>query len=147
MQLYESQMELAPHASTQSADTTTSASSGVQMYFVRSSYSIQTGEAERIAVDYTARPSDSGAEGDAGNAIAALTTQQSAIRMLYERIQIAKQYVTAVRNGTAPRDHETLRKIKSVLASMPAMDSNEFKEEFLRVSARGVAWDGIVWAE
>lgn len=35
--------------------------------FIRSSYKIQTGEAERIAVDYTARPSQSGAEGEAGN--------------------------------------------------------------------------------
>lgn len=66
-------------------------------------------------------------------AIATLTTQQSAIRMLAERMQIAKDYLTSVRTGALPRDHETLRTIKSVLASMPAMNTQEFRDEFLKV--------------
>ena len=35
--------------------------------------------------------------------------------------------------GTAPKDHETLRQIASLLASLPASDSNEFKEEYMTV--------------
>lgn len=64
--------------------------------------------------------------------VASLTTQQSAIRMLSDRISLCLSYVKAVRQGQAPRDPETLRSIKAILAGMPAMDSAEFKEEFLR---------------
>ena len=53
--------------------------------------------------------------------------------MLAERIQIAKDYLAAVRTGALPRDHQTLRTIKSVLASMPAMNTQEFRDEFLKV--------------
>ncbi|CAO1635179.1 unnamed protein product [Sympodiomycopsis kandeliae] len=134
VQLYESQIEVKTESSTEPPPSSSSSleEQGLRMSFVKSSYTIQTGEAERIAVDYTSRPSDSGAEGDAGTLVASLTTQQSAIRMLAERIQVTLQYVSEVRKGNIQRDHETMRRIKSVLASMPAMDSTEFKQEFLK---------------
>lgn len=67
--------------------------------------------------------------------ISSLTTQQSAIRMLSDRIQLVVSYISAVRQGTAVRDEEVLRSVKSILAQMPAMDSEEFRNEFLKVSA------------
>lgn len=71
--------------------------------------------------------------------VTSLTAQQSAIRMLSERIKVCLQYVVDVRAGKLPRDHDTLRAIKAILAGMPAMDSPEFRREFLKVSS--VTWE------
>lgn len=155
---------------------------GVQTYFVEGAYKIETGEAERIAVDYASKPSGTGTEGDTdtreslfadyrspslikGRAAALglsssqvprrptapllishaslacsavvsnLTTQRSAIKMLFDRINVCRDYVAGVREGTVPRDNETLRQINSIMCSMPAIDSPDFRDEFLKVSA------------
>ncbi|KAG6514385.1 hypothetical protein ZIOFF_024738 [Zingiber officinale] len=70
-----------------------------QLIFVRSSYTIETVEAERISVDHVAhlKPSDGGSA--ATQLAAHLTGIHSAIKMLNSRIRIIHQYLVAMQKG------------------------------------------------
>ncbi|GJJ09599.1 hypothetical protein Clacol_003822 [Clathrus columnatus] len=93
--------------------------------FVEASYVIETGEAERIAVDWTARGGEGGS-----TLLSNLQTQRAAIKMLYDRIQILVSYVASVIAGKANVDHTALRSLSALLSSLPASDAPEFREEF-----------------
>ncbi|WOO83447.1 putative phospholipasec [Vanrija pseudolonga] len=95
--------------------------------FVQVDYGIETGEAERIAVDGVAK--ESGGDTDPTGQIATLTTQRNAIAMLQERVAVIVQYISGVLNGTATVDHSILRQISSLVATLPVMDAEQFKEE------------------
>ncbi|WVQ81454.1 hypothetical protein IAT38_003578 [Cryptococcus sp. DSM 104549] len=96
--------------------------------FVKIEYGIETGEAERIAVDGVAR-GGMGGEGEEGTAVAHLTTQRNAIKMLYDRIDILLQYVSGVINSSTKPDHTILRQISALVATLPVMDAQQFQEE------------------
>jgi COP9 signalosome complex subunit 6 len=104
---------------------------GPSMYFRPASYHVETGEAERIAVDHTSKPPD--ADGDAQSSlIANLTTQYNAIKMLSDRINMLVEYVHSVQTGKVPRDNEVMRQIASLIAGLPASgELEEFRQEFL----------------
>lgn len=70
--------------------------------------------------------------------IANLTTQRNAIKMLFDRVSVIVQYLRAVEAGTAVKDHETLRQISALISSLPAVDSNEFRHEFMTVRSLGL---------
>ncbi|KAF8307468.1 hypothetical protein DL93DRAFT_2088011 [Clavulina sp. PMI_390] len=93
--------------------------------FIEVPEKIETGEAERIAVDWTAK----GGEGSSSLA-SYLQTQRSAIKMLYERIKILVDYVAGVVAGTAQKDHEVLRSLTALVASLPASEHPAFREEY-----------------
>ncbi|KAJ3890677.1 maintenance of mitochondrial structure and function-domain-containing protein [Lentinula edodes] len=93
--------------------------------FVEASYTVETGEAERIAVDWTAKGGGSGTSLESH-----LQTQRAAVKMLHDRILVLIQYVTSVIAGTAPTDHGILRAISALLASLPASENKTFREEF-----------------
>ncbi|ORY29165.1 hypothetical protein BCR39DRAFT_533045 [Naematelia encephala] len=95
--------------------------------FVELEFEIETGEAERIAVDGVSR-GGIGSGGDE-NAIGSLTTQRNAIRMLYERVLVLLRYITAVMDKTSKPDHTVLRQIASLVATLPTIDAPEFKDE------------------
>ncbi|KAM0787944.1 hypothetical protein ACM66B_006149 [Microbotryomycetes sp. NB124-2] len=101
-----------------------------QVVFVKTDYEIETGEAERVAVDHAAKVSG-GAEGGQSSMIANLTTQRNAIQMLADRVKVIVQYLQAVAQGTAPRDEETLRMISALCTSLPATDAVDFQQEFM----------------
>ena len=63
-----------------------------------------------------------------------MTTQRNAIKMLFDRVSIIVQYLDAVAKGTAVKDQETLRQISALISSLPATDSDDFREEFMTVS-------------
>ncbi|KAL3613984.1 hypothetical protein CASFOL_042058 [Castilleja foliolosa] len=67
-----------------------------QLIFVRSSYTIETVEAERISVDHVAhlKPSDGGSA--ATQLAAHLTGTHSAIKMLNSRIRVLHHYLLAM---------------------------------------------------
>lgn len=81
--------------------------------FVEASYTIETGEAERIAVDWTARGGEGGSTRKPKyltylhvwiNSIVPLVlsnlqSQRAAVQMLHDRIQLLVQYVTSVIAG------------------------------------------------
>ncbi|KAK0245931.1 related to COP9 signalosome complex subunit 6 [Armillaria ostoyae] len=93
--------------------------------FVEASYNVETGEAERIAVDWTARGGGSGTSLESH-----LQTQRAAVKMLHDRIVILVHYVTEALAGTAPKDQAILRSISALVASLPATENKAFREEF-----------------
>jgi len=93
--------------------------------YIEVPYTVETGEAERIAVDWTARGGGSGTSLESH-----LQTQRSAVKMLHERILILIKYVTDVIAGQAHSDHTTLRSLSALIASLPASENKYFREEF-----------------
>jgi COP9 signalosome complex subunit 6 len=93
--------------------------------YIEASFNVETGEAERIAVDTTARG------GEGGNSVEShLQTQRAAVKMLHDRISVLVDYVKDVLSGSAPKDHATIRSLVALLASLPASDSQGFRDEF-----------------
>lgn len=79
--------------------------------YVEASFSVETGEAERIAVDWTARGGERGTSCKSicilldpliKNTIVEshLQTQRAAVKMLHDRIQLLVKYLTDVIAGT-----------------------------------------------
>jgi len=93
--------------------------------YIEVPYTVETGEAERIAVDWTARGGGSGTSLESH-----LQTQRSAVKMLHERILILIKYVTEVIAGQARPDQTTLRSLSALIASLPASENKYFREEF-----------------
>lgn len=93
--------------------------------FIEASFKVETGEAERIAVDWTAKGGVGGTSLESH-----LQTQRAAVKMLHERILILVQYVTNVIAGQVPKDHMTLRSLSALIASLPASENESFRQEF-----------------
>ncbi|KAG9104623.1 hypothetical protein FRC06_000769 [Ceratobasidium sp. 370] len=93
--------------------------------FQEVSWKIQTGEAERIAVDWTAR--GGGGEDDLTSH---LQTQRAAYKMLHDRIVVLVQYVADTLAGKVTKNHEVLRALKALVASLPASENSAFRDEF-----------------
>ncbi|KAI0274854.1 COP9 signalosome subunit 6 [Gloeopeniophorella convolvens] len=93
--------------------------------YIEAPFNVETGEAERIAVDTTARGGEGGTSLESH-----LQTQRAAVKMLHDRILILVQYVRDVIAGTAQKDHATMRSLAALLASLPASDSQGFRDEF-----------------
>jgi len=93
--------------------------------YIEAPYKIETGEAERIAVDSTAK----GGAGS-GTLTAHLQTQRAAIKMLHDRITTLVEYVTNCLAGSAKQDPEVLRSLAALVASLPASENKYFREEF-----------------
>ncbi|PKA51233.1 COP9 signalosome complex subunit 6a [Apostasia shenzhenica] len=102
-----------------------------QLIFVRSNYTIETVEAERISVDHVAhlKPSDGGSA--ATQLAAHLTGIHSAIKMLNSRIRVVHQYLLAMQRGDVPLENSLLRQVSSLLRRLPAMESEKFQDDFL----------------
>ncbi|XP_028807934.1 COP9 signalosome complex subunit 6a [Neltuma alba] len=102
-----------------------------QLIFVRSSYTIETVEAERISVDHVAhlKPSDGGSA--ATQLAAHLTGIHSAIKMLHSRIKVLHHYLLAMQKGEVPCDNSLLRQVSSLLRRLPAIESGKFQDDFL----------------
>jgi len=93
--------------------------------YIEAPYKIETGEAERIAVDSTAK----GGAGS-GSLTSHLQTQRAAVKMLHDRILTLVEYVTNCLAGTAAKNHEVLRSLAALVASLPASENKYFREEF-----------------
>ncbi|XP_077222311.1 COP9 signalosome complex subunit 6a-like [Tasmannia lanceolata] len=102
-----------------------------QLIFVRSNYTIETVEAERISVDHVAhlKPSDGGSA--ATQLAAHLTGIHSAIKMLNSRIRILHHYLLAMQRGEIPCENSLLRQTSSLLRRLPAIESVKFQDDFL----------------
>ncbi|CAD6246136.1 unnamed protein product [Miscanthus lutarioriparius] len=102
-----------------------------QLIFVRSNYTIETVEAERISVDHVAhlKPSDGGSA--ATQLAAHLTGIHSAIKMLNSRVRVIHQYLVAMQKGDIPMDNSLLRQVSSLVRRLPAMESQKFQDDFL----------------
>ncbi|KAK4510413.1 uncharacterized protein ATC70_004843 [Mucor velutinosus] len=102
-----------------------------RLAFIKSTYKVETGEAECIAVDHVAKPSSSSADTGLGNTlIAHLTTQRNAIAMLNARIQFLHQYLQDTQSGAIPIDHDIIRQISSICRRSPVLEKSAFDEQF-----------------
>ncbi|KAJ9112465.1 hypothetical protein QFC20_002253 [Naganishia adeliensis] len=98
--------------------------------FIELKYTVETGEAERIAVDGAAKAGDE--DGSGGSAlVTSLTTQRNAVAMLHERMRVLLTYIVGVINGTAQVDHAVLRQISAIVSTLPVMTETGFQDEFL----------------
>jgi COP9 signalosome complex subunit 6 len=50
--------------------------------------------------------------------------------MLHERILLLVKYVDDVVAGTTKKDHDVLRSLAALVASLPASENKAFREEF-----------------
>ncbi|XP_021726325.1 COP9 signalosome complex subunit 6a-like [Chenopodium quinoa] len=102
-----------------------------QLIFVRSSYTIETVEAERISVDHVAhlKPADGGSA--ATQLAAHLTGIHSAIKMLNSRVKVLLQYLSSMQKGEIPCENSLLRQVSSLLRRLPAIESVKFQDDFL----------------
>ncbi|KAJ3011381.1 COP9 signalosome complex subunit 6 [Thoreauomyces humboldtii] len=101
-----------------------------QPRFFRAQYRIETGEAERIAVDHVARTSNV-QDGKGSALITHLVSQRNAIKMLHSRTRLLHDYVLDVSIGRVPRDHDIMRQVASLCHRLPTIDSPDFRKEFL----------------
>ncbi|XP_022848342.1 COP9 signalosome complex subunit 6a-like isoform X3 [Olea europaea var. sylvestris] len=101
------------------------------LIFVRSGYTIETVEAERISIDHVAhlKPSDGGSA--ATQLAAHLTGIHSAIKMLNSRIRGLNHYLLAMQKGDVPVENSLLRQVSSLLRRLPAIESEKFQDDFL----------------
>jgi len=97
-----------------------------RVVFTRVPYTIETTEAERIAVDHVANVSS-------GRSLLTshLSTLQSAIKMLNLRVKIITRFVKESKDGTIPKDEGLLRSVNALCHLLPTIDTDKFKEDFL----------------
>jgi len=98
-----------------------------KIVFTKVPYSIETTEAERIAVDHVANVSSGGRSLLTSH----LSTLHSAIKMLNIRIKTITRFVQETKAGNIPRDEGLLRSINALCHLLPAISSDKFREDFL----------------
>ncbi|KAF9956360.1 GTP-binding protein Rho1 [Mortierella alpina] len=100
-----------------------------QPMFIKASYKVETGEAERIAVDHVAHAATH-QEGES-SLVSHLSGQQNAIKMLDTRIKLLHEYLQHSVQGRIPRDHDLERQISSLCNRLPTISGQAFEEEFM----------------
>ncbi|KAF9905898.1 COP9 signalosome complex subunit 6 [Linnemannia zychae] len=100
-----------------------------QPMFIKASYKVETGEAERIAVDHVAHAATH-QEGES-SLVNHLSGQQNAIKMLDTRIKLLHEYLQDSVNGKVPKDHDLERQISSLCNRLPTISGQAFQEEFM----------------
>ncbi|GLJ08271.1 hypothetical protein SUGI_0085330 [Cryptomeria japonica] len=101
------------------------------LIFVKSSYTIETVEAERISVDHVAHLKPSDGASAATQLAAHLTGIHSAIKMLNSRIRVLYHFLSAMQKGEIPYENSLLRQVSSLLRRLPAIESPKFQDDFL----------------
>ncbi|KAF9584224.1 hypothetical protein BGW38_007175 [Lunasporangiospora selenospora] len=102
-----------------------------QPMFIKANYKVETGEAERIAVDHVAHAAT---HQDGENSLVShLSGQQNAIKMLHTRIKLLHQYLQDSVEGRVSKDHDLERQISSLCNRLPTISGQAFEEEFMTV--------------
>eukprot|EP01123_Difflugia_compressa_P013173 TRINITY_DN5961_c0_g1_i1.p1 TRINITY_DN5961_c0_g1~~TRINITY_DN5961_c0_g1_i1.p1 ORF type:complete len:291 (-),score=40.48 TRINITY_DN5961_c0_g1_i1:152-1024(-) len=98
-----------------------------RIVFTKVPFSIETTEAERIAIDHVANVSTGGRSLLTSH----LSTLQSAVKMLNTRVKIITRFVQDTNAGKIPRDEGLLRSINALCHLLPAIDIDKLQEDFL----------------
>lgn len=98
-----------------------------ELKFVKVPYTIETLDAERIAVDHVAH-TQSGLE--TSTVVPHLSGLHNAIKMLHSRIRIILTFLEATKKGQIPKDPALLRQIASLCNLLPAIESPDLKNDF-----------------
>lgn len=119
--IYESEMALVNDAPT--------------MQLSRVSYKIDSVDSERISVDHVAHISSAGDGPESAALVSHLGGQQSAVKMLSDRVRVLQAYLAGVQDGSIPYNHAVMRQVKSLCNSLPAVNtankSNNFHADFM----------------
>jgi len=102
------------------------------MLFVKAPYKIETQEGERISVDHIAKVSKSGASATGSQLSNHLNGIHNAISMLNLRVKILTKFLEEVKSGKIPPDQGLLRHISSLTTQLPATNTQQFKQDFVR---------------
>ncbi|RKP07802.1 COP9 signalosome subunit 6 [Thamnocephalis sphaerospora] len=110
-------------------DTETVPSDGKMVTrFATIPYTLETADAERIAVDHAAKLGVLGEHvpGEKDSALfTQITNQRGAVKMLRDRVYLLRQYVSAVKQGKLPPNAELLREIAGVLHRLPVIEQDD----------------------
>ncbi|QDZ19356.1 Mov34 domain-containing protein [Chloropicon primus] len=87
--------------------------------FVQAKYTVDSLEAERIAVDQVARIVPSGKSSSTEQLSSHMTGMQNAVKMLRSRIAVILDTVKQMRDGKIACDQELLREISSLVRRLP----------------------------
>ncbi|PNW76505.1 hypothetical protein CHLRE_11g467647v5 [Chlamydomonas reinhardtii] len=122
--LYETELHLSPETGAPG------------MVFVKSPYSIETSDAERIGVDQVARILAGGKATGSEQLSAQLVSLHSAIKMLLERLRVIHGAMGKVAGADgaaaeAAYPHSLLRQVSSLVHSLPACNTDAFNREYL----------------
>jgi len=100
------------------------------MFFAKVPHRIETGEAERIAVDHVARITPSG--GSSGSSLSAhMIGIFNAITMLNVRVKILLAFLASVKAGKTPQESGLMRRIASLCTQLVAIDTTATKGDFI----------------
>mmetsp|Transcript_16050 Transcript_16050/g.34706 ORF Transcript_16050/g.34706 Transcript_16050/m.34706 type:complete len:305 (-) Transcript_16050:43-957(-) len=99
--------------------------------FVKAHYTVETSDAERIGVDQVAKILPSGKASGSEQLTAHLIGMHSAIKMLNSRVRLIQQLLQKMQSGEVPFNHALVRKMSSLVHSLPAMDSPQFSKDYL----------------
>ena len=100
--------------------------------FAKSSYHLETEEAERISVDQVSHLLPAGSSSASSSMASHLSSVDSAIQMLQKRVGCILKLLEAMERGEVKKDHRLLRKGSSLAQRLPATDTSEFKEDFVQ---------------
>lgn len=92
-------------------------------------YRIQSGEAERIAVDHIAT-NEGGNVGGISMLTSHLSGLHSAIKMLHLRILICLEYLKQAKKGKLAKDAGIMRQISALCNLLPTIDTQMFEQDF-----------------
>ncbi|RKP26343.1 Rpn11/EIF3F C-terminal domain-containing protein [Syncephalis pseudoplumigaleata] len=91
-------------------------------------YTLETAEAERIAVDHVAKLGTQGTTvpgEQVSSVVSQLTNQRGAVQMLHDRVGLLRDYVKAVQQGELEKDMHLLREIAGLCQQMPVVEEGD----------------------
>ncbi|KAI8474994.1 MAG: COP9 signalosome subunit 6 [Monoraphidium minutum] len=99
--------------------------------FVRSHFSVETSDAERIGVDQVAKILPGGKATGSEQLTAHLMGLHSAIKMLQQQLLTLQQLMARVNSGEVAYPHALACQINALVHSLPALSSQAFGHDFL----------------
>uniref|UniRef100_A0A7S4M1B1 COP9 signalosome complex subunit 6 n=1 Tax=Guillardia theta TaxID=55529 RepID=A0A7S4M1B1_GUITH len=101
--------------------------------FARSTYHLETEEAERVSVDQVSHLLPAGASSASSVMSSHMSSVHSAVTMLQKRVQCILSLLQAMEKGEVKKDHRLLRQVASLCQRLPATDTPDFKEDLLQL--------------
>ncbi|KAJ5075612.1 cop9 signalosome complex subunit 6 [Anaeramoeba ignava] len=100
-----------------------------KIFFVKTPFKIASNEAERLSIDHVAKFAGV-SEKKESQLGAHLKTTHSAVKMLHTKLQVIIKYLGAVSSGKLKPNLAITRQCYSVINKLPAIDSQEFTNQF-----------------
>jgi len=102
------------------------------LLFNKVAYTIETNEAERIAVDHVAHLSSAGGSSEGSQSTAHLASLRNAVLMLRTRLAMLEEFTrlqAAAAAAGEPLDLASLRRVSALCRSLPALATIDFSDQ------------------